>query len=122
MVHIPEQRYQLPLVVVFFQTENGNEPVRDWIKEHHKAERKLIGKDIRKTQWAQEWRAPLIKHLGKGLYEIRTDLFYTIARVLFFTGGNEMILVHGFTKKTRQIPKAELDLALKRKRQYEKAN
>jgi phage-related protein len=122
VVHIPEQRYHLPRVVRFFKTDNGNEPVKDWIKEHAKAETKLIGEDIRTVQGSQEWSAPLVKHLGAGLYEIRTNLFYTTARVLFFTDGGEMILVHGFTKKSRQTPKAELDLALKRKRQYEKAN
>ena len=63
----------------------------------------------------------MVKHLASGLYEIRTDLFYTTARVLFFTDGGEMILVHGFTKKTQRTPKTELGLALKRKKQYEKA-
>jgi phage-related protein len=122
LVHIPERQEPLPRTVRFFKTENGNEPVRDWIKGHAKAEWKLIGEDIKTAQWSEEWKAPLVKYLGDGLYEIRTNLFYTIARVLFFTDGNEMVLVHGFTKKSRQIPKAEHDLALKRKRQHEKAN
>lgn len=82
---------------------------------------KLIGEDIRAAQLSEEWKWPLVGYLGNGLYEIRTDLFYTIARTIFFTDGNEMILVHGFEKKTRKTPKAELDLALKRKAQYEKA-
>src|SRR5258708_36595993 len=117
-----EQQKRVARTVRFVKTENGNEPVRDWIKGHAKAEWKLIGEDIKTTQWSEEWKAPLVKYLGDGLYEIRTNLFYTIARVLFFTDGNEMVLVHGFIKKSRQIPNAEHDLALNRKRQHEQAN
>jgi phage-related protein len=96
--------------------------VRDWIKEHAKAEMKLIGEDIKTVQFSEQWKAPLVKHLRDGLFEIRTNLFYTTARVFFFVTGNEVILVHGFTKKTRKTPKAELDLALRRKEQYEQAH
>jgi len=96
--------------------------VRAWIKKHSKAETKIIGTDIKTVQFSEQWSAPLVKHLEAGLYEIRSDLFYTTARVFFFTDRRELILVHGITKKTRKTPKAALDLARKRKRIHEQQN
>lgn len=35
-----------PLTVVFFKTDTGNEPVREWLKALSKDECKVIGTDI----------------------------------------------------------------------------
>lgn len=105
--------------IKFFKTASGSEPVRVWIKKHSKAEMKVIGEDIKTVQFSAQWSAPLVKYLASGLYEIRSDLFYTTARVFFFIDGRELILVHGITKKTQKTSKDALDLALKRKRIYE---
>jgi len=35
-----------PLKVVFFKTDNGSEPVRDWLKKLSKEDCKIIGTDI----------------------------------------------------------------------------
>ena len=35
-----------PLKVVFFKTEAGNEPVREWLKDLPKEDCKVIGTDI----------------------------------------------------------------------------
>jgi Phage derived protein Gp49-like (DUF891) len=40
-----------------------------------------------------------------------------IARVIFCMGDGCMILLHGFIKKTQKTPQADIDLALKRKRE-----
>jgi phage-related protein len=40
-----------------------------------------------------------------------------IARVIFCLGNGHMILLHGFIKKTEKTPKADIDLALKRKKE-----
>jgi hypothetical protein len=36
-----------PLDVVFFKTEMGNEPAREWLKSLSKEERRLVGEDIK---------------------------------------------------------------------------
>jgi phage-related protein len=107
---------------LFFRTESGSEPVRDWIKGHSKSDMKRIGEDIRTVQLLEQWREPLVKYLSNGLYEIRTNLSQTAARTLFFVAEGKMILVHGFTKKSRKTSPSDLALALKRKRQYESAS
>ena len=48
---------------------------------------------------------------GDGLREIRTTLQNRIARILFCAAGPQVILLHGFIKKSPITPKTELDTA-----------
>lgn len=49
--------------------------------------------------------------------EVRTTLPRNrVARVLFSIHAGGMILLHGFIKKTRKMPKEDLDLAMARMR------
>jgi len=58
---------------------------------------------------------PLCRPLGKGLFEIRSDISDgRIARVVFAVVDERMVLLHGFVKKTRKTPKSDLALATKR--------
>ena len=61
---------------------------------------------------------PLVDHLGSGLWEIRSRLPTRLARVLFFVHRRELVLLHGFIKKTRKTPQEDRALALKRKNAY----
>jgi phage-related protein len=45
-----------------------------------------------------------------GIYEVRTNLIDRIARVFFIVDGNNMILPHGFIKKTQATPQQDLEL------------
>lgn len=104
----------------FFKTETGNEPLREWLKELSKEDKKLIGSDIQTVQFGWPLGMPLVDSLGHGIWEVRTRLTNKrIARILFLLDGNIMVLVHGFIKKTQKTPAIELDLAKKRKREYE---
>jgi phage-related protein len=58
--------------------------------------------------------------LGGGLYEVRSDLKDRIARVMFLIDGGDMVLLHGFLKKTQATPKSEMELARKRQKVWEK--
>ena len=56
----------------------------------------------------------------RGLWEVRSSLTGNrIGRVLFFIHEGQMVLLHGFIKKTQQTPDRELDLAVKRKKEIE---
>jgi phage-related protein len=55
------------------------------------------------------------------LWEVRSTLTGgRIARILFCLHSGQMILLHGFIKKTQKTPDSDLDLAMKRKREIEK--
>lgn len=108
------------LEVIFFETNSGAEPVRDWLKEQHKEDKRLIGEDLKTVQFGWPMGMPLVDSLGRGLWEVRTNLSSNrIARIIFFMDDGAMILVNGFIKKTRKTPKDEIDLAHKRRKEYE---
>ena len=107
-----------PLKVVFFKTDTGNEPVREWLKTLSREDCKIIGTDILTVQYAWPVGKPLVDNLGDGLWEVRSRLDNRIARTLFVMVNQEIILLHGFIKKQQKTPPDELDLAKKRKKQY----
>jgi phage-related protein len=109
--------------VIFFRTEAGGEPVRDWLKSLPLAEdRKRIGEDIKTVEFGWPIGMPVCRPLGSGIYEVRTHLAQNrIARVLFYTDKkSRMILLHGFIKKTRTTPDEDLELALSNKSKHQK--
>lgn len=104
----------------FYRTEAGNEPVREWLKQLAPESRKVIGIDIKTVEYGWPIGMPTCRSMGKGLYEVRSNLpDGTIARVLFCIYQEKMLLLHGFIKKTQKTPKQELDLALTRKKNLE---
>lgn len=110
-----------PVSAHFWQTETGNEPVREWLKELSKEDRRTIGDDLRRLQFGWPIGMPLCKPLGKNLSELRSSLSSNrIARVLLTCFDGELILLHGFIKKARKTPQGDLDLARKRLRDLKK--
>ena len=100
----------------FYRPPPGSEPVRDWLLSLSKADRKVIGTDIAVVEFGWPIGLPVCRPLGRGLYEVRSSLpGNRIARTLFAISDGEMILLHGFIKKTQKTPKADLDLARSRK-------
>lgn len=87
------------------------------------ADRKIIGGDIMAVEMGWPCGEPLCKSLSgyAGLREVRSDLpDGRIARVFFYVSGPEMILLHGFVKKSQKTPEKELKLANKRKKEHER--
>jgi phage-related protein len=102
------------LSVVFYRTEAGNQPVREWLKGLNREDRKTIGEDIKTAQFGWPLGMPLIKKLEPGIWEVRSNINQGIARLLFTLAGNIMVLLHGFVKKSRKIPQGELSIARQR--------
>lgn len=108
------------LTVVFYRTETGNEPVRDWLKELSREDKRKIGEDIKTAQLGWPLGMPLIRKIQKDLWEVRTTLDSGIARVFFTVDGEYMILLHGFIKKSRKTPQHELKTAIVRLGHYKR--
>lgn len=107
------------LAVCFFQTDAGGEPVRDWLKALSAQDRKTIGEDIKTVQFGWPLGMPLVRKMGKGLWEVRIHLENRIARVLFTVIDGVMVLLHGFIKKSQATPQDDLDLAKARLKQLQ---
>jgi phage-related protein len=109
------------LAVRFFRTESDNEPVRAWLKELEPQDKKVIGEDVKTVQFGWPLGMPLVRKMSKDLWEIRIHLHRRIAHILFTVVGGDMVLPHGFVKKSQATPKEDLDLAKERLKQVKKA-
>jgi phage-related protein len=90
-----------------------------WLKSQPAAHKKAIGEDIKTVQFGWPVGMPLVEKIESNLWEVRTRVPDGVARVLYTLNGQTMVLLHGFTKKTRKIPPRELKTARSRLRQYQ---
>jgi phage-related protein len=106
------------LPAAFYELASGRVPVREWLKSLDKADRKIIGEDIKDVEFSWPIGMPLCRPLGRGLWEVRSELTQgRIARVLFCIHAGRMVLLHAFIKKTQKTSDGDLNLALKRKKE-----
>jgi phage-related protein len=106
--------------IVFYLDEKGNSPVEDFL-------RNLDTKTRTRFTWSLEQlrlrnvqaSEPLVKHLEGKIWELRRASDGNIYRVLyFFFTGRQIVLLHGFQKKTEKTPRGETTLAQKRLESY----
>ena len=110
------------LPAIFFRTLSNKEPVREWLKTLTKEDRAIIGEDVKTVEFGWPVGMPVCRPMTgrKGLWEVRSHLTDgKIARIFFFTHNQKLILLHGIVKKTQKTPESDLDLAMKRMKEYE---
>ena len=101
----------------FYRSNAWREPVREWLKSLDAADRRIIGEDIKDVEFSWPIGMPLVRSLGREIWEVRSSLPHgRIARVLFCVEKDCMVLLHGFMKKTQKAPKQDIELALRRKK------
>lgn len=109
------------LPAYFYRTNSGAEPVRAWLRTLDAADRRTIGEDIKDVEFAWPIGLPLVRALGRGLWEVRSSLRRgRIARVIFCISGSRLVLLHGFIKKSQKTPQRDIELALARKKGEER--
>jgi phage-related protein len=102
--------------VIFYKTKTGRDVVADWFRSLEKEDRRIIGQDLMRTQYRWPVGMPLCRPLGKGLWEVRSNLpSNRIARVMFCFRDEHLVVLHGFIKKTQKTPADDLALARTRK-------
>ena len=84
------------------------------------SDRNAIGQDLMRVQYRWPVGMPLCRSMGEGLWEVRSNLpSNRIARVLFSVHQARILILHGFIKKTRKTPDEDLNLARKRRREFD---
>lgn len=108
---------------IFFMTDAGNEPVRDWLRTMDKEDRRRIGEDIKTVEFGWPIGMPTCRAMGNGLHEVRTDLpDNRIARVFFYVDSlQRMVLLHGIVKKTRKTSEGDLKLARANRHKHQRS-
>ena len=107
-------------IVEFYETENGNIPVEEFLNMLDvKMRAKLLGIIKILQEKGNRLREPYSKHLDDGIFELRGKVGSDISRVLYFFYYNKkIILTNGFIKKTQKTPKTEIDKAKKYRSDY----
>lgn len=82
--------------------------MREWLLSLSRADRKTIGQDVKTAQHGWPLGMPLIRKVAPRLWEVRSHSADGVARVVFTVDGSAMVLLHGFVKKSRKMPAAEL--------------
>lgn len=106
--------------VKFYRTPNGKCPFKEFLDS-------LNGKAAQKVTWVlklieelEEIPESYFKKLSgvENIWECRAQFGNNSFRILCFFDESKVVLTHGFVKKTRRTPKAELERAINYKRDY----
>jgi phage-related protein/predicted XRE-type DNA-binding protein len=101
-----------PIPVVFWRSATGREPVREWLNELSREDKRAIGRDVAKVQYGWPVGLPLCRPLSGGLWEVRASLpSKREARIFFGFHDGMLIALHAIIKKTQRTPQEELTLA-----------
>jgi phage-related protein len=112
--------YYMGRKVQFYRTASKKCPVQEFLDS-------LPGKAVQRITWVLNLIEDLDivpkKYFKKlepyDIWECRIDSSGNTYRILsFLPPGSYVILTHGFIKKTKKIPKQEINLALKYKEDY----
>ena len=107
---------------MFYRTASGNEIIKEWLRSFDRADRAILGEGLLTVQLGFPLGLPLCRSLGQGLWEVRSTLSRgrREARMIFYhdAQAQALVVLHGFIKKSRTTPKADIEIALKRKREF----
>jgi phage-related protein len=104
-----------PIPLAFWRSASGREPVREWLSELPRDDKRTIGRDIAKVQFGWPVGLPLCRALRRGLWEVRSSLpSKREARVFFGFHEGMLIALHAIIKKARKAPAEDLGLAKQR--------
>jgi len=112
--------------VEYYQKENGNVPVLDFLlslqpKMRAKAFSEIELLKKHGTTLTEPYVKPIKGSKYKGIYELRIKFSTDISRIFYFYyRQNTFILLNGFVKKTDKTPELELEKARKYKADYER--
>jgi len=104
---MPESLKPIPLA--FWRSATGREPVREWLNELSREDKRTIGRDMAKVQYGWPVGLPLCRPLSAGLWEVRASLpNRREARIFFGFHDGMLIALHAIVKKTQKTPTEDL--------------
>jgi phage-related protein len=104
-----------PIPLAFWKSAAGREPVRAWLVELSREDKRTVGRDMAKVQFGWPVGLPLCRPLSGGLWEVRSSLpSKREARVFFGFHDGVLIALHAIIKKTQRTPAEDLALARNR--------
>jgi phage-related protein len=106
--------------VLLYASEDGSAPFLVWLDGlPPKVQDKCLVRIERLGQMGHELRRPEADSLRDGIHELRASFRDVHYRVLYFFHGQRAVISHGLVKE-REVPSSEIDLAIDRRRRFEK--
>lgn len=110
--------------VEFYQNEAGIKPVAGLLRDTTQKNPVLAAAMKEELSQLEDRRYHKLPHTKPvpgwpGLFELRVRGADDARFLFFFAAEREIVVLHGFVKKTQRIPKPELELAADRKRRHE---
>lgn len=110
----------MPWRIISYESANGQRPVAKFIKSLSPVTRtKLVNKLNLLEEFGPALLMPHVKPIGGGFYELRVRGKQEVRIIFIFVRDNKIYLLHGFVKKSRFLPRVELNIAVKRKNEIE---
>jgi phage-related protein len=109
--------------VLMYKENDESVPLLDWLDhlQPHKALAKCrVLVDLLK-QFGPDLRRPYTDFLRDGIHELRTHYMSVQYRMLYFFHKQTAVISHGLIKPGKQVSPKEIDLAVERKKKFEKA-
>jgi len=110
--------------IIFYEKEDGATPVQEFLdalpeKHHAKALRDI---DVLE-KYGTALTEPHVKHIKGKLWELRIKSASDISRIFYFVRvENNIVLLHGFVKKTQKTPNREITIASDYLEDYQRRN
>jgi len=105
---------------IFYETIDEKSPAEEFIESLDvETQDKFILKQQLLQDFGPQLRYPHTEHIGEGVFELRFKGKEGQIRVLFFFFyGKRIIFTHGFVKRTQKTPRKEIEIALKRRKDF----
>lgn len=110
----------MKFVIKLYETYSGREVVSEFIESlQPKTKAKLIRQLELLEEFGKQLGMPHAKPIGRGLFELRVRGKQEVRVIYAYTKKDTAYLLHAFLKKTQAIPRRELNIALKRKKEID---
>lgn len=104
---------------VYFVSRRGENFVRDFILSLPEKVGCKVAEHIKYLSIMGPLAKPqYVSSLGDKIYELRVTFAHYEPRVLYFFSDRDIVLTHGFLKKTRSVPREEIDRAKRIRSEY----
>ena len=110
--------------IIFYTKEDGRTPVQEFldqlpVKHRAKAMRDIDLLELHGTTLTE----PHVKHIKGKMWELRIAFANDISRVFYFVHvGTDIVLLHGFVKKTLKTPTRKIEVAQTYMNDYQRRN
>ncbi len=106
--------------IEFYESGSGKYPVEEFIKSLDLKSQARIARTLDLLEeFGIELGMPYTKYLEKQLWELRIRVGRNRYRIIYFLpSGKTFILLHGFSKKTDAVSRADIEIAKNRRDEY----